>query len=261
MNNTDETNSDVGLAGPAHSPQQAVGSPVNLSPGNATLPLAPYLFVSITGGPDWALNKDRLHAFLKSVVGANDRPDNDIGSWPAFAQAQNLMAGNSPFTSPTTWFCGGHRWITATWISNWEVHLHFGFLNLTGSTHSHLELAKSSKHWLPKLAQKSKLWWRTPIIAGEVMLSSYETGIQIAPRQSFSKTLLGKDSVTTAAAVCVPCVGYLIKNYPPNDSLQQLGVMALWLLAVIILTTSLIAAFRHFFALPRFSWSVALLQD
>ncbi|MEX3999682.1 hypothetical protein AB4Y38_12380 [Paraburkholderia sp. EG285A] len=205
------------------------------------------------------MNKERLHAFLKSIVGPKDAADEDVSKWPAFAQNQNLMAGNSPFTSPNAWFRGSHRWITATWINDWEVHLHFGFLNVPGRPHSHLELAKASKRWLPKLARKARSWWRMPTVAGEAMLATYETGIQIVPRQPFSKTLLGKDSVTTALGLCAPCVSYLVKNY--NGSLRALGIDAIWMLAIIIATTSLIATFRHFFALPRFSWSVALLQD
>ncbi|MCO4879934.1 hypothetical protein VOI32_18515 [Paraburkholderia caribensis] len=261
MKNSNATDLNLTLPNPVDPSHAADSGPDNLKFGEARLPLAPYLFVSITGGPEWALNKARLHAFLKSIVGANDAVDEDVSEWPIFAQNQNLMAGNSPFTNPTNWFRGSHRWITATWISNWEVHLHFGFSNVSGSALSHLELAKASKHWLPKLARKAKSWWRVPTVAGEAMIATYETGIQIVPRQPFLKTLLGKDSVTTAAAVCVPCVGYLIKNYHPDDSFGTLGIDAICMLALIIVTTSLIAAFRHFFALPRFSWSVALLQD
>jgi len=261
MKNDSATDLNLGLASQTSSPQALNIGPDILSPGNATLPLAPYLFVSITGGPEWTLNRSRLHAFLRSIVGAIDGADADIGEWPAFAQNQNLMAGNLPFTSPTEWFRGNHRWITATWICDWEVHLHFGFVSVAGSQHSHLELAKASRHWLSKLSRKAKSWWRTPTVSGEAMIATYETGIRIVPRQSFSKTLIGKDSVTTAAAICVPSVGFLIKNYTPSDSWQAVGINSAWMLAIILATTTLIAAFRHFFALPRFSWSVALLQD
>ncbi|MDS0797370.1 hypothetical protein NUV26_34970 [Burkholderia pseudomultivorans] len=205
------------------------------------------------------MNKERLHAFLKSIVGPKDAADEDVSQWPAFARNQNLMAGNSPFTSPNAWFRGSHRWITATWITDWEVHLHFGFLNMPGRPHSHLELAKASKDWLPKLARKARSWWRKPTVAGEAMLATYETGIQIVSRQPFSKTLLSKESATAAVGLLAPCAGFLIKRY--NGSLRALGIDVISMLATIIVTAFLIAASRHFFALPRFSWSVALLQD
>lgn len=234
-----------------------------LNPGTVTLPLAPYLFVSITGSPDWELNREGLHKYLKTVASGKNTAERSEAEWLVFAQENHLMAADFPLTRPDLWFRGGKRWITVTWKSDWEVHLHFGFVNTPGEKHTHIQLAIDTKHWLSKLAGKAKRWWQmsTPTVAGEARIASYDTGIQILPRQSFIKTLKSKDSATAAAGICVPCIGFLVKNYEPGGSLKLMGIYVLGAVVLLLASTAFTAVIRHFFALPRFSWAVAQLKD
>jgi len=260
MTDRDTTNasSNNEAAGDIH----AVDGPNLLRPGNVTLPLAPYLFVSVTGDPDWKIDRMRLHKYLASVASSQDPVAEKRDDWVGFAQKENLMAGDYPLTYPDEWFRGGKWWITASWKSNWEVHLHIGFVNTPGSPHSHIELAVQSGKWLSKLSSKARSWWKTPVVQGGAKIANYETGILLTPRQTFSKTFKSKETASTAVGVALSCLFFLGRHYHESRNLSYaFGIFIASSILIAAATIFVSALFRHFIALPRLKWSIAQLQD
>ena len=239
--------------GPAQAPQLNLGTP--------TLPLAPYLLIVITTNADSKLNRTALHAYLQEIASGENSKEKTRQEWLDFAREQNLMAGNHPLTLPDTCFIGGKRWITARWHADWEVHIHFGFVNTPNEKHSHINLAVDSKKWLPKMATRASHWYLfKPHVTGDALIVSYDTGVRITPRQSFMTTLKSKETLTAVAAFALSGGTWFVKNMNWNnlDEMYKNGAMGLGIIASFTLAH---AAFKHFFTLPNFSWSVPELKD
>lgn len=244
---------------------QNLGAQILLNPAVTNVPLAPYLYISVIGkaGKGNELNRPRLDDYLRRIVGAAVEAQSP--TWEEFAADNYLMVGDQPITTPGIWFIGKMYWVTITWQSEYEAHIHFGFVyNNQNKKKTHLTLANHTKNWLSNISSYAKAkWWNIsgPTVEGEANIIGYDTGIKVKPRQTFVASLKSKDSAMTAAAVCVPCIGFLIKNYQPTGSFHPMVPHLVIAIGCLIGTTLLTTIIRHFFALPPFSWGVAELEE
>ncbi|WP_139347014.1 hypothetical protein [Herbaspirillum sp. VT-16-41] len=97
-------------------------------------------------------------------------------------------------------------------------------------------------------------------MTGDALIVSYDTGVRITPRQSFMTTLKSKETLTAVAAFALSGGTWFVKNMNWNnlDEMYKNGAMGLGIIASFTLAH---AAFKHFFTLPNFSWSVPELKD
>lgn len=234
-------------------------SKINL--GTPTLPMSPYLRIVIAGKPNWKLDREGLHAYMQGIASGADSREKSLEEWQAFAKEHNLMAGNHPLTVPDKCFIGPKRWITSRWHGDWEVHIHFGFVNNPNEKHSHISLAQDSKGWLPKIASKCKhMFLFKPHVTGEATIISYDTGLKVTPRQPFSSTLKSKETLAALGALVLSGGSWFLRNMNLDD-FNSLAMNAVIGLAVALGITFLYAVFKHLFALPRYSWSIPELKD
>lgn len=234
------------------------------NPGVPAFPLTPYLYINISLNPGRVLDSNALSKYLEDVASEAGGGAQGEGEWLLFARKENLMAGEEPFIRPQEWYYGGRRWIAVSKPSRWEIHLYVGLCGAASNSQSLVNLATETNKWLHKVPSKlrplRKILSRAPVISGEVKVANYETGIRIASRQGFLRTLAGKDSAAVAIGLIIPIIGYFIRNHV-NDEwsgiLGQIGTIG----GVAILTILLTAIIRHFFIIPRFIWNVDKLHD
>ncbi|MFM0337977.1 hypothetical protein [Paraburkholderia fungorum] len=231
--------------------------------GGPVLALAPYLLITITGDTRWSLDKDRLHAYLKVIVGSKDVQEGKLSDWNQFAQNNHLIVAGYTLTEPTVWYRGTKRWVTATWNSEWDVHLHFGFVNLPGK-HTHLELLADTNNWLKHLSNKAKHWWRfyrgKPALAGEAVLAGLNTGIAIRQRLSFKDYILTRGKSTTIG-VAAPVTLAMVKAALLKSGLATMIAFYAAGAVAIVSATLFILYLQHVFATSPYSWGVAQFAD
>lgn len=233
---------------------------VGLKPGPSFLPIAPYLLITITGDIKWEMDKTRLHAYLRKMVGGKNAQEPSLSAWESFAQQNNLMAGEQPLTRPNVWYLGTTRWVTATWGSEWDVHVHFGFVDVPGMKHTPLKLLDDTSAWLRHLPSEAKQWWRVyrrkPRLTGEARLAGLETGIEITRRVSF-KDYVRTTVKSTAIGVAVP-VGLAMAKAAQlrPGSWKTLGFYGAGALTIAV-ATIIILWIQHKFATSPYSWGVA----
>lgn len=232
--------------------------------GKPAFPRAPCIYINILLKPGTVFDSGGLSNYLEDVASDAGRGAQGVAEWELFARNENLMAGDSPFISPKEWYHGDRRWIAISKPSRWEIHLYVGLRSSVSNAQSLINLATETNKWLHEVPSKIRPFWRiftrAPEISGYAMVADYETGISIASRQSFLKTLAGKETAVMAVGLLLPCVGYLIKNYTNGDLLETLWQIAL-VAGVAVLTLFLASVIRHFFTIPKFTWDVDKLRD
>ncbi|MBN3858701.1 hypothetical protein G3N59_35455 [Paraburkholderia sp. Ac-20340] len=222
--------------------------------------IAPHLLITITGDIKWEMDRERLQAYLRKMVGGGNAQEPRLSDWGAFAQSNNLMAAGQPLTKPDVWYLGTTRWVTATWGSEWDVHVHFGFVDMPGMKRTHLKLLADTSTWLPHLPSNAKQWWRfyrqKPNLTGEARLAGLETGIEITRRVSF-KDYVRTTARSTAVGVAVPVGLAMTKAAQLQPGAWKTLSFYVGGAITIAAATFVILWIQHKFATSAYSWGVA----
>jgi hypothetical protein len=218
---------------------------------------APYLLVTIDGHVR-RLDIKGLRKLLFAVTGTSS--ESQPGDWKSFAQDNELLVCSLPIVAPDFWIKGTSRWVAVALPTESEAHIYYGFLaSSNGGSYTHIDVAKDSKRWLPKLPRAATLvrhiLFHRPVCNGSAMIAGQDSGITATTRQTFVKTLTDKDAAVSALAVLAASFGSLAKT--GNFTLSTIGESVI----VLVLVMLTISVLRHFLTLPALTWAVEKLKD